>query len=100
MEPVDPNIVKMLTYKRQAYRPVVKIPGGKDFVAPREFERYDDAQRWAAGFVSVGGTFIKAGTSVQIGDTVLAVVPMTNGGNRLQFLGRRRTLSPVAKDSK
>ena len=100
-EPVDPGIVRLLEYRPMndskmlkpdpgPYRPAVLIPGHKPYVSSREFPTFDGAFQWARGFIQKPGTFIKPGTTVRIGEKVLAVLPMGSESYRLQFLGARR----------
>ena len=79
------------------YRPVVLIPGDKPRACARTFKSFTDAHSWAAGYVQAPGRFIKEGTTVMIGDMVLAVQLQPSGFNRLLFLGPRRTLPSEAK---
>lgn len=90
MMPLDNALPLMLTYKPMKYRPVVSIPGKKPHTCAREFDRIEDAVRWAQGFVQGPGSYIRPGTSVRIADMVYACVALSNGAHRLQFAGAVR----------
>lgn len=84
----------LIEYKPSTFRPLVLIPGrAKPYTASREFNRVEDAEQWARGFVQRPGTFIKLGTSVHIGDRIYAVVLTERGGALLTFVGPKRTLA-------
>lgn len=89
----DPYIAGLLEHKPGTeYRPIVLMPGDKPRVCPRTFNTFNQAQEWAAGYVRAPGQFIKLGTTVLIGDTILTVQTQASGYNRLLFLGKRRKL--------
>jgi hypothetical protein len=94
----DPYIAGLLEHKPGTeYRPIVLMPGDKPRVCPKTFNTFNQAQEWAAGYVRAPGNFIKLGTTVLIGDTVLTVQTQPSGFNRLLFLGKRRILPNEVK---